>query len=552
VRDLPDKLDKKPVVSGEGMVVAKHPLAAAVGARVLREGGNAFDAAIAAGFAVGVVEPYMSGVGGVGLALAYRDGAVTVFDGGPVSPADLDPTRFVLQPGGVDDDLFGWPLVAGGLNMKGATSVAVPSAVALLEALHRFGASWPWERLLEPAVELAESGWPVDWQMVLHLVAHQTELAEYPTTRDTFLPGGQLPRYGLTDLPGTTVRFPRLAETLRIIGREGARALYAGQLADALVTFVQRQGGWLDRRDLARYQVRMSTSPLAVTLGPATVYLPDGLNGGATMAQMLRLAQALEARGEQDPLIRWVRAGRLAFEDRLQYLGHAGPPVDLLSDGAVGRRAENAPRGDGRPAAAPPDSTTHLVVVDRQGQGVSMNLTLLSVWGSRLVVPDLGILLNNGIMWFDPVPGRPNSLAPGVRPLANMAPALAVVDGRLTALVGASGGRRIISAVPQILWHLLRDGRDMQAAIDFPRVEPSVVPVLVDPRWGSGSAQLVVRATGVPARVRPPGLANPGYASPVGIRRRDDGLWEGGADAWGLATAMAPDDVPGESHREPM
>lgn len=538
-----DKLDKSPVASADGMVVAKHPLAAAVGARVLREGGNAFDAAIATGFAVGVVEPYMSGLGGVGLALAYRDGAVTVFDGGPTSPADLDPDRFVLEPGGVDDDLFGWPLVAGGLNVKGATSVAVPSAVALLEALHRYGASWPWERLIEPAVRLAETGWPVDWQMVLHLVAHQTELTEYPTTRDTFLPEGRLPQYALTDLPGTTVRFPQLAETLAIIGREGARALYAGRLADRLVAFVQEQGGWLDRRDLARYQVRVSTKPLAVTLGPATVYLPDGLNGGPTMAEMLLLAQALEARGDRDPLIRWVRAGRLAFEDRLAHLGHAGSPVDLLSPTAVARRVEEAPRGAGGPAATPADSTTHLVVVDRQGNGVSMNLTLLSVWGSRLVVPDLGILLNNGIMWFDPVAGRPNSLAPGARPLANMAPALAVAEGRLAALVGASGGRRIISAVPQILWQVLRDGRDMQAAVDHPRVETSVVPVLVDPRWGPGRERDVVRMTGVPARLRAPRLANPGYASPVGIRRRADGLWEGGADAWGLATARAPDDA---------
>jgi gamma-glutamyltranspeptidase/glutathione hydrolase len=534
-------LVKTPVASARGLVVAKHPLAAAVGAAVLREGGNAFDAAVAIGFAVGVVEPYMSGIGGVGLALAYREGAVTVFDGGPVSPGALEPSRFVVEPGGVDDDLFGWPRVAGGLNVKGATSVAVPSAVALLEALHRHGASWPWARLVEPAVRLAEDGWPVDWQMVLHLVAHQAELEEYPTTRATYLPGGRLPQYSLTDVPGTTVRFPRLAETLRVIAREGARVLYAGPLGERVAAFVREQGGWLEREDLAHYTVRISTRPLAVPVGGATVYLPDGLNGGPTMAHMLLLAQALEAEGERDALVRWVRAGRLAFEDRLALLGHAAAPLDLLSAEAVARRVREAPRAEGA-GARPPDSTTHLVVVDAAGNGVSMNLTLLSVWGSRLVVPDLGMLLNNGIMWFDPVPGRPNSLAPGVRPLANMAPALAVAEDRLAVLVGASGGRRIISAVPQILWQVLREGRDMQAAVDHPRVETSVVPVLVDPRWGRDLAD-VVRATGVPARWRAPALANPGYASPVGIRRRPDGLWEGGADAWGLATARAPDDA---------
>lgn len=535
-----EDLRKTPVVSAHGMVVAKHPLAAEVGRDVLEAGGNAIDAAIATGFAVGVVEPEMSGIGGVGLGLVYQQGRVTVIDGGPVSPRALDPGQYLLDPDGQDDDLFGWPRVVGGANLLGITSVAVPSMVAVMGALYRQGARLSWERLVAPAVRMAREGVPASWLMVLHTVESAHELLRFPGTRATYFPEGRVPVYDAGDRLTHVYRYPALADTLEQIAGEGPDVFYQGRIARVLAKFMREEAGFLAEQDLEAYHVRQSERPIRVELGGYDAWFPDGLNGGVSMAEILELWKGMGG-GEASPaekLAAWIRAGRAAFGDRLRLLGEGASVPNLLDPDYIQRRAVD---WDDPPARGPQgDSTTHLVTVDRDGNGVSLNLTLLSQWGSKVVVPALGVLLNNGIMWFDPRPGAPNSLRPAAHALANMAPAVVTRSGRLEMLLGASGGRRIVASLPQMLVTGLVNGRSMQETVEAPRLDFSQVPVLVDPRLGPNTAPRLFQETGVETMVRPRRLGNGGYSSPVGVKRRADGFFESGVDPMTLAEARAP------------
>jgi gamma-glutamyltranspeptidase/glutathione hydrolase len=544
-------LRKRSCRSRGGAIVTKHPIATAVGKRVLEEGGNALDAAIAASFALAVVEPPLSGIGGVGLGLVWRQGEMTVLDGGPVAPARLDPERFRLAPEGADRDLFGWPAVEGNANLIGAASACVPTMPALMGALYERGASLPWSRLVQPAIELARDGFSPDWYLTLNIANDQEPLSAFASTAAVFLPRGRVPAYDLDNLAGQRarnepsscgreLRQPDLAETLAAIAIEGPQVFYRGAMAERLAGFVREQGGFLDADDLAAYTVRV-TSPLRLEFMGTTVWLPDGLNGGPSMAEILHMYGLLRpagaAWGSAEELAAWIRAGRLAFEDRFAYLGHAGHGPDVWTREHAERRATEAPRF--APAGVASDSTTYLSVVDGRGDAVSLNLTLLSPWGSKLVVPGLGVLLNNGMMWFDPRPGGPNSIRPGARALANMAPLLATREDRAVLLLGAAGGRRIVAAVPQILANVLVHGMDMQDAIEAPRVDFSVVPCAVDSRLGSVIPE-VERLTGMPLAERAGRLAAGGFASPVGLHRTD-GVWTAGIDPMGVAEAACVD-----------
>lgn len=522
-------LHKESCQSDGNIIVTKHPVATAIGKEIFARGGNSFDAAIAASFAVGVVEPYMSGVGGVGLAITHNHGTVMVFDGGPVSPQALDVAAYPMTGGGTDRDLFGWPSVEKNANLIGATSVCVPTMVALMEALYQQGASLSWSELIEPAVSLARSH-TVDWLLALCILNDQTSLRSFPTTAEVFLPNGLVPAYDLDNESASVLHQERLADTLQEIADKGAAAFYGGAIGNAIARFLQSQGGAMDAHDLASYEV---TTPDAqhVEFAGWQVWVPDGLNGGPTIAGMLKLhgvhaSQAFEW-GSAQELTAWVQAGTTAFRHRFAALGHANGTAlgNLRGDLHSVMGADHG------------DSTTYLATADQDGNGVSLNLTLLSRWGSKLVVPETGILLNNGVMWFDPMPDRPNSIAPGVRPLANMAPLLVTQREELMTLLGASGGRKIISALPQILSNILHFGMEIQDAISAPRLELSTMPMLADPRISPEVLVDVEKRTGQSFTQYLSRLASAGYSSPAGLRRNHDGMWTAGMDPMGLAEA---------------
>jgi gamma-glutamyltranspeptidase/glutathione hydrolase len=281
-------------------------------------------------------------------------------------------------------------------------------------------------------------------------------------------------------------------------------------------------------------------------------------SGGTTLAQTMGILDGIDvaALGHNTPAALHVlaQAFRMAFADRFAYLAdpeHVAVPLDALlaADYLAERRAAIRPDRVGPTvagdrsrlgvthhlAASMPDytsggSTTHLSVIDRDGVVVSLTQTLLSLWGSRVVVPGTGILLNNGMMWFDPQPGRPNSVAGGKRPLSNMAPAVVTRDGRTVAALGASGGRRIINCVAQLAMNLIDHGMTMQAAVNAPRIDASTPDLSVSSRLPDATRQALA-ALGHPLVLKDERWFLTEFASPACIQYAD-GTFRGGVDPY--------------------
>jgi gamma-glutamyltranspeptidase/glutathione hydrolase len=451
---------RKPAArSQRGVVASQHRLAAEVGAGTLAAGGNAVDAAVAAGFALAAIEPWNSGLGGIGYMLVYlaKENRVEVVDFGPISPRALDPADFPLS-GGFAGDLFAWPAVKGDRNVHGALSFAVPGEVdGLGLALERFGTQ-TLATVLQPAIDLAEDGIAVDWYLTLKVATLAAELARYGATRDIWLPAG-MPPVTPTDAPFNRIRLAGLAGTLRRLARAGRRDFYEGEIAAAIAKDIHVMGGVLGLEDLKEYRARI-VAPTECDYRGATVALAPQLTAGPSMAWALgRLAnRRLERKGPHaDSFVAYVEVLREAYAQRLRTMGES----------------------EGRA----PSSTTHLNVVDRAGNMVALTQTLLSVFGSKVVLPATGILMNNGVMWFDPRPGAPNSLAPAKRPLTNMCPAIARREGKPWFAIGASGGRKIFPAVLQIASFLIDHGMSLEDAFHQPRIDASGGEhVGVDPR----------------------------------------------------------------------
>jgi gamma-glutamyltranspeptidase/glutathione hydrolase len=459
----------KKAVAAEGGIVTSQSLAAAkIGATVLADGGNAVDAAIATSFAVGVLEPWMSGIGGGGYMLVAMAGApeVQCVEFGMIAPKTLDPADYPLT-GGTTQALFEWPSVKGDRNIKGPLSVAVPGTVDGMRVAHETFATLPWARLLEPAAALAQAGLPVDWYTVLSIAVAARELSENAGARKIYLPGGLPPAPAAAEGPPPRLALGKLDITLRRLAKAGAREFYEGETARAIAAEMQRLGGKLSAADLADYRARVVPAP-ASSYREVEVFAPGGLTAGPTLARTLEFLTAdMEERSGRAPgpdaYRAYASALDRAYRERLQTMGDAG-------DGT----ARN------NPASA--SCTTHISVVDRQGNMVALTQTLLSRFGSKVLLEDSGVMLNNGIMWFDPTPGRPNSMAPGKRPLSNMVPTILRKSGQPWAALGASGGRRILPAVAQILSFLVDFGMDLDAAFHCPRLDASGAGVTLDNR----------------------------------------------------------------------
>ena len=481
---------RRPAARGrQGLVAAQHLAAAEIGAEVLRAGGHAVDAAIATSFALAVLEPWMSGPGGGGfLVIAPRGGPVQVVDGGMVAPGALDPAAFPLDPAaGRDLDLFGWPRVSDDRNVLGPLAVAVPGLVDGLGLAHQRFGRLPWRELLAPAVTLAERGLPLSWFACLKIQLSARELARVPTGREVYLPDGLPPVPEQAHLP-----LPHLAGTLERLAAAGPRDLYEGEVGRALVRDVQAAGGVLAGEDLARYRARL-VDPLGVDYAGHQIRVPAGLTAGPTLTDALARIAGRIPRGSPGPeaFVAWAEALMAAYEARLGTLGD----VDDRRD---------------------PASTTHLVVQDGDGTMVSLTQTLLSGFGSKLVSPATGILLNNGIMWFDPRPGRPNAIGPGRRPLSNMCPVVALRDGVPVLALGGSGGRKIMPAVLQLISMMLDGGIAPEDAFHAPRIDVSGEPfVTADIRL----PEEVIRALEARFRVVPAeSLVSPSsFTVPTGI-----------------------------------
>ncbi len=288
------RISKAVVRSPRGVVAAQHAEAAEIGAAVLRDGGNAVDAAVATALALGVLEPWMSGIGGGGYMTVYRaaERRSKIVNFAMVAPAGLDPSDYPLSGGGTDADLFGWPAVKENRNVKGPLSIAVPGSVdGLAVALERFG-SLPWRAVLEPAIGLAKEGHPVTWWTTLKVAGEAHDLIENQAASRVYLPGGLPPRVpesgrGRLDLGA-------LAGSLEQLARAGHRDFYEGALAATLADDLAAAGSRVTAADLAAYRAVVQ-DPLVVRRGDAEIHLPPGLNAGPSFAAALGALPPLAA-----------------------------------------------------------------------------------------------------------------------------------------------------------------------------------------------------------------------------------------------------------------
>ncbi len=524
--------------ASRGMVVAEHPIGAEVGATILRRGGNAVDAAVATAFAMTVVEPFMSTIAGAGTMLVHlaRRGETIAIDFNACAPAAAG---YRLVEGVSERALFTWHRVENDENIFGHRSVAVPgSAAGLTLALERYG-TMDLAAVLAPAIALARDGVIADWYLALTAAQFQEEIAAFPETARTYLRDGRFVYRPPGMEEGDRLRYPDLAASLELLARDGSDAFYKGAIAQAIVAEMRAHGGFLTMDDLARYEVRVAP-PLTGSYRGLELAFSPGATGGITALEILNILETHSRVGAD-----WRTAGGLhrraqavgrAFADRFAHLGDAervAAPWDRLGSKAYAREAAAELRA-ARPArrrgahAPATDCTTHVGVVDRARNMVALTHTAVSLFGARVVVPGTGILLNNGMIWFDPEPDTPNSIAPGKRALVNMTPVLAFKRGRPWLTLGAPGGRKIVSAVPQVLATLVDSGCSLQAAVEAPRLHDEGAGLLVDDRVGE-RAIAALRRRGHRVIPKRESYSTINFAKPIAIRVTQAGL-EAGLD----------------------
>ena len=387
-----------------------------------------------------------------------------VIDFGGRSPAALNPADYPLAADGVVSDLFPWRRVEGDRNLHGPMSIAIPGVVAGVGEAHARYGSKPWRNLVLPAVAMAREGLLVDWFTTANIASAAADLRRYPAAAAEFLRDGlpPSPPWGVR----TEIRLPRpnYAATLEAIAEHGPRAFYEGALAQRIANEIGEAGGSMRPADLAAYRARVF-EPLAIPWRDAIVHASPELTAGPTLAQALRHLEdwqpGSEARPDAGAYAAYARALQHAYRQRLGDMGD----VD-------GKRALGAEH-------LAPSCTTHFSVVDARGNMAAVTQTLLGVFGSKFVTPQTGILMNNGIMWFDPAPGHANSLDAARRCLANYTPVIAALgDGRRLA-VGASGGRRILPAITQLLSFAIDYRMDLQDAFECPRIDASEGAIVI-------------------------------------------------------------------------
>jgi gamma-glutamyltranspeptidase / glutathione hydrolase len=456
---------RKPAVQSKGgIVAAQSRRAAEVGAEVLAAGGDCVDAVIATTFAIGTLEPWMSGMGGGGAMVLYRarENRYEVIDYGMRAPNSLRVEDYPLT-GGAASDIFPWPRVKDDRNLHGPGSIAVPGVVAGMEEVHRRHAKMPWKELVAPGAKLAGGGLLVDWWTTLMIASSAVDLRRYPASAAAYLQDGLPPnaQWGIK----ATVRLPqdKLKATLEQLATRGPRDFYEGEIARSVAADIKAAGGALSVEDLAAFRA-WHREPLAIPYRSGKVFATPELTAGPTLASTLRRMQEKLSPGrtpDAAAYCEYALALQSAYRERLSDMGDAD-----------GRRALGAEH-------LAPACTTHFSVVDKDGNMAAVTQTLLSTFGSKFVTPATGITMNNGIMWFDPTPGVPNSLAPGKRCLTNYTPVVAETsDGRRLA-VGASGGRRILPAVTQLLSFAMDFGMDLDAAIHQPRIDASEGAIVI-------------------------------------------------------------------------
>ncbi|MFP5336152.1 MAG: gamma-glutamyltransferase [Actinomycetes bacterium] len=511
----PRQTEKAPVAEGTGGAVATvDPEATRIGLEVLRKGGNAVDAAVAAAAALGVTEPYSAGIGGGGFLVYYdaASGEVHTVDGRETAPQAMQSDAFVED---------GRPIPFGEAVSSGL-SVGVPGTPETWDVvLDRWG-SIDLKQALKGAAQLARRGFVVDQTFVDQTAANAARFDDFTSTAELFLPGGAPPAVG------SVFRNPDLAATYDLLARDGVDALYTGELASEIVDTVQDppvapdverrvRSGLMELSDLAGYTAPLREPTLVSYRGLDVYGMAPPSSGGSTVGEALNVLETFDLSGMTTTraLHHYLEASALAFADRNRYVGdpdHVDVPLaELLSDGFAAERAceispdaalakpvaPGVPDGDyeacGDAAGAgadqqPGQSTTHLTTADRFGNVVSYTLTIEQTGGSGIVVPGRGFLLNNELTDFnftDTQGGAdPNLPAPGKRPRSSMSPTIVLDGGQPLLALGSPGGSTIITTVLQVLVNRIDLGMTLPEAVAAPRAsQRNTTSVLAEPAF---------------------------------------------------------------------
>jgi gamma-glutamyltranspeptidase/glutathione hydrolase len=560
-------IEKSEAVATGGMVTAMQPLAAEAGAEMLRRGGNAIDAAVAIAFAVGVVEPFMSGVGGIAF-LVYRDGATgetLCLDGSTALPAAIRPELFELLPGEQRAGMYNWRATRDDANNTGWLAPAVPGTPALLGEAHRRHGRLPWRETLEPAIRLAAEGFLVNQYVSMMFVSSHARLARFPESRRTFIKPNGAP-YAV----GERLVQPDLARTLTLIADEGAATVYRGTVARLIAADMARQGGLITEAELAAHHTLVRPAHTATY---RDVHLLGQLesSGCPTVIEALNILAGFDLAGPGFGSVAAthlvVEALRRAMVDRLRHLGDPDlaptPLHGIVSPDYAARQRATLDAACATPAIAPGDpwpfeptaaqgkparsgdpgesQTTHINVVDRDGAMVSLTSTLGGGFGAGVIPAGTGILLNNAVTWFDPEPGAVTSIGPGKRVMSAAAPMILLRDGRPYAAIGSPGGRRVMSAVAQLVVNLVDFGMGMQAAVSAPRVHSEGPITEISNRYPTATVAGLERL-GHQLLRREDSLAEMHFARPSGIAiDQTTGRRQGGVFQFTPATALGVD-----------
>ena len=478
----------QPVRAKNGMVASQSFIASQVGADVLWDGGNAVDAAVATAFALAVVHPTAGNIGGGGfLVNRLANGMSTTYDFRETAPALANPGMF-LKDGKYDAEL----------HHNSHVAVGIPGTVAGLYAAWADMGSQklPWRRLVEPAVVLAREGFIVTDGLARSLKGVLPRMKKYPASM------AQFSRNGVPYEMGDILRQPDLANTLSRIAEDGPRGFYEGQTARLIAREMKANAGLITEADLKGYTPKKRPAVVGTYRGYEVIGMPPVSSGGTALIEMLNVLEgydlAKDGPRSAATIHRITEAMRRAFADRALHLGdpafNKDVPVARLTSKEYASELRKTIREDKASVSSPTtfewpaesNETTHLSVVDRYQNAVSLTYTLEDGYGSKIVVPGAGFLLNNEMGDFNAGPGltdatglvgtQPNLAQPGKRMLSSMTPAILAKDGELFMVVGSPGGRTIINTVLLTILNVIDFGMNIQDAIDFPRFHHQWLP----------------------------------------------------------------------------
>lgn len=481
----------EPVVARGGMVVAQERIAARIGSDILKQGGNAVDAAVAVGFALAVTYPRAGNLGGGGFMLVrhVKSGEDIAIDYREVAPENSTRDMFVGPDGKPDTKK----------SRDSGAAVGVPGTVAgLALAYARFGSGkFSFAQLLVPAIVLAQDGVVVADDIADSLPNARERMARHPSSAKIFLrPDGSALRAG--DL----LVQKDLAETLQLIAREGPRGFYQGPVAEKIVAAVREAGGIVTMEDMRHYLPVLRTPVRSTYRGYDILSMPLPSSGGIVLAEVLNILEGFKPPGREmaaDDLHVMIEAMKRGYADRARYLGDPAfadmPAQRLLSKnyaaqlGAGIRIARATPSEEITmqvPVPREGGNTTHFSIVDREGNAVSNTYTLNFNYGLGLVAEGTGVLLNNEMDDFTSVPGQANAFGliqseanlpgPGKRPLSSMSPTMVMKDGNIVLVTGSPGGSRIISAVLQVIVNVIDRRMAVADAVAAPRLHHQWMP----------------------------------------------------------------------------